>query len=221
MPQFKPVRNLGLVVVTFLALLLLVDVGSVISSLFQIELLERMQLGDYTMQEADANDFRQMLIGVVWFLGFVTTAIVFIVWTHRAYKNVDALGGNRSMGPGWAIGAWFAPILNLIRPYQIVRESYTAAVLRDDPVATVNAPVWLTGWWILWVVNNIFGNIVFRLDEPEQISGYITNTKLYIASDVASMVAGVAAIVVVLKVSQAQTEAGERQPIENVQDVFA
>lgn len=221
MPDFKPLHTLSLVVISALGLLIFIDLVSVASSLAQIELLERMQIGDYTMEEADANDLRQMAIGVVWFLAFLATAIVFIVWTHRAYKNVDSLGGMRSMGPGWAIGCWFVPFLNFVRPYQVVRECHSAAVADDDPVTTVNAPLWLNAWWALWIGNNIFGNVVFRLDEPAEISGYITNTKLYIASDITSMIAATAAIIVVRKVTRAQTEAGQRQPIERVQSVFS
>jgi len=220
MPQFKPVQALGLAVVALLALLLLLELASVVSSLFQIELLTRMQVGDFTMDEADANDIRQGCIGLVWLAGFVVTAIVFIIWNHRAYKNVDAIGGGRSMGPGWAIGGWFVPFLNLVRPFQVMRECWAAAVADDEPVVAVSAPWWMSMWWALWIINNILGNIVFRFEEPQEISGLITNTWWYIANDCTSIAAGVAAIVVVLKVTRAQTEAGQRTPIQNMAEVF-
>lgn len=221
MPAFKPVRTLGLAVVTLLSLLLLVDLVSIVSSLAQIELLDRMAVGDFTLEEADMNDLRQAAIGILWFLGFVATAIVFIIWHHRAYKNVEAMGGARSMGTGWAIGGWFVPFLNWVRPYQVMRECWSAAVVREQPVATVNAPFWLTLWWGLWVADNILGNIVFRLEETSEIPGLIANTKWFIASDVTSILAAVAAIVVVLKVTRAQTEAGQASPVQNLEEVFA
>ncbi len=220
MPGFKPLQTLGMAVVSLLGLLLLLELGSIVSSLFQIELLTRMQVGDFTMEEADANDMRQGCIGLVWLGTFIVTAIIFIIWNHRAYKNVDSFGGVRSMGPGWAIGGWFVPFLNLVRPFQVMRECWAAAVATEEPVAMVNAPPWLSLWWGLWIVNNILGNVVFRFEEPQEISGYITNTWWYIASDVTSIAAGAAAIAVVLKVTRAQTKAGNRAPIQDIAEVF-
>ena len=55
----------------------------------------------------NASDTRQMLMGWVHVDRLrVAGAIVFIMWIHRAYQNVDAIDpGRRRYGYGWAIGA--------------------------------------------------------------------------------------------------------------------
>lgn len=62
---------------------------------------------DYTLEEADANDLRQGVIGVAQFALLIVTAVFFIRWFKPAYENVAPLGGERRYGVGWAIGAWF------------------------------------------------------------------------------------------------------------------
>jgi Domain of unknown function (DUF4328) len=38
-------------------------------------------------------------------IGFVLTGIVFLMWIHRAYSNLPALGArNLETSPGWAVG---------------------------------------------------------------------------------------------------------------------
>ena len=58
----------------------------------------------------------------------IITGIIYLMWLHRAYQNLPALGVTKlDATPGWAVGYYFIPILNLFRPYQtmveILRES--------------------------------------------------------------------------------------------------
>jgi hypothetical protein len=221
MQPFKPMKVVGVITMACLGFVMLMDLSSVVSSIAQLELLGRMAIGDYTMQEAEANDLRQNLIAVAGLVAFVLSVIAFLVWTYRAYRNVDALGGVRSMGPGWAVGAWFVPILNWFRPFQVVREAWAAPVGRDDPYSAVKAPYWLRLWWGLWIANNLISNIVFRFDETNDIGELIGNTKWFIAADTLSLAAGAAAIVVVHRVTDLQTEAATDTRPENLAEVFA
>ena len=44
----------------------------------------------------------------------LAAAALFITWLHRASRNQVHLGASRiRFGPGWTIGGWFVPILNL------------------------------------------------------------------------------------------------------------
>jgi Domain of unknown function (DUF4328) len=59
----------------------------------EYELIGRMLRGDYwTMKEATASDDRIAAIGDIYIVFFIITAIVFLVWIHRAYSNLSALG---------------------------------------------------------------------------------------------------------------------------------
>ena len=57
-------------------------------------------------------------------VGVVTiAAIVFAcIWQHRAASAARALGYPAARSPGWGVGCWFVPIVNLWMPYGAVRD---------------------------------------------------------------------------------------------------
>lgn len=62
---------------------------------------------------------------VLHLLLFVATVIVFLIWFHRCYTNITYLSGHRTEhSSGWAVGAWFVPFLNFVRPYQMTQETW-------------------------------------------------------------------------------------------------
>ena len=77
-------------------------------------------------------------------VGVVTVAaIVFAcIWQHRAASAARALGYPAARSPGWGVGCWFVPIVNLWMPYGAVRDCLPpghperARVLR---------------WWVAWL----------------------------------------------------------------------
>lgn len=84
-------------------------------------------------------------------IGSLVSFILLMVWFYRSHKNLQSFN---TMGlkysPGWAVGSWFIPILNLFRPFQITHEIWTAS---DPEASTVS---WKQGkyslvtilWWI-------------------------------------------------------------------------
>jgi hypothetical protein len=146
---------------------------------------------DYTLEEADANDLRQGVIGVAQFALLIVTAVFFIRWFKRAYENVAPLGGERRYGVGWAIGAWFVPILNLWRPKQIANDIWRATNAPGDPGIS---PL-LTSWWAAFLISNWASQIAFRAalsgDTPEELQ---TASAVYAVSDGVDFVAALLAI---------------------------
>lgn len=69
----------------------------------------------------------------------LTWNILYLVATYRVTANSHALGNPRpETSPGFAVGSYFIPILNLFKPYQVMKECYTAC--RADGGV-------LLGWW--------------------------------------------------------------------------
>ncbi|MEE2641242.1 MAG: DUF4328 domain-containing protein [Planctomycetota bacterium] len=136
---FQPIAGLGKAAMILLVLGALVDLLSLGSSAMQWALLNQIKNGgEITEAAAQANDVREMLIGLVTLLVYLVTAIVFLVWFHRAYKNLPALGGrNLATTPGWATGSFFIPILNLFRPYQAVAEIWKTVAPPGRPQTIV------------------------------------------------------------------------------------
>src|SRR5215831_5056044 len=81
---------------------------------------------------------------------------VFLVWFYRARKNADGRGQEQRLGPGWAIGVWVTPIVNLWFPYQIMADIWRANLTAERRTNKA----WLPGfWWGCWIAGDIFGLI--------------------------------------------------------------
>jgi len=81
---------------------------------------------------------------------------VFLVWFYRARKNADGRGQEQRLGPGWAIGVWVTPIVNLWFPYQIMADIWRANLTAERRTNKA----WLPGfWWGSWIAGDIFGLI--------------------------------------------------------------
>src|ERR1700690_2911245 len=57
-----------------------------------------------------------MLLGLANFTVVVLTAVYVCLWLHRAFTNLRALRINTVMSPGWAVGSFFVPFVNLVVP---------------------------------------------------------------------------------------------------------
>jgi hypothetical protein len=81
-------------------------------------------------------------------VGLLTIGAVVIacIWQYRAASAARALGFPALRSPGWGVGCWFVPIVNLWMPYQAVRDCLPP----DDPNRRLVLRWWLTllamGW---------------------------------------------------------------------------
>ncbi len=93
----------------------------------------------------------------------VATAVVFVVWFHRAYWNLPRLGiVHLRYGTGWAVGAWFVPILNLFRPKGIADDIWRGsdpALPATSPLPVRRVPLTLTLWWATFVSSAVLAGV--------------------------------------------------------------
>lgn len=132
---------------------------AMLSGFMQAELLNR---GTFSEAEGQANDTREQIIGLLQVALYLFTVVIFGRWIVRANKNVRALGADGlRITPGWAVGYFFVPIVNLWRPYQAMKDLWRAS---QNPVAwtSIAASSILATWWTLWILSNLFGNMSFR-----------------------------------------------------------
>lgn len=133
---------------------------SVVSYGFQYKLLNDASLGKVITQEAaSANDLRVVIITLVYTAMYILSGVLFILWFRRAYYNQEIKIGRMESTNGWAAGAWFVPILNLFKPYQLMQEIYINAenYLVNHQLDTKNKSRYqLIGiWWFFWVALSI------------------------------------------------------------------
>ena len=103
----------------------------------------------------EADDRVQGLGAAIYLVGLVVFVLL-IIWTWRASKNLEVLGRrDPTLGPGWAIGAWFIPLANSVLVFLVLRDvwrSGEAAVAWGDRAwkqARVGAA--LIVWWVLLI----------------------------------------------------------------------
>ena len=96
-------------------------------------------------------------------MGAVLTAfILLMIWVHRAYRNLHALGA-RYLGdsPAMAVGSFFIPLVNLVMPALIVGAIWRGSELHPAVAATKSegrrpgVPALVVIWWVLWVASGV------------------------------------------------------------------
>jgi len=222
--EFKPIGRRATWVFWIFIVLLVVDVIAIVSDLSLAETLRKVMAG-WTISPAElaASDEREAAIGVVQTMLLVASAIAFLMWVHRAYRNLPSLGAKGlRFTPGWAVGWFFVPVMCLFRPYQAMSEIWRASLfpsrdLRDDGLGWKRVPTSpLVGWWwAVYLIANWVGWLVLRmsatamLDANSELSDFLTATYLMTASDVLDVVYIPAALVMVKRITRFQ-EAGQR-----------
>ncbi len=152
----------------------------------QIMLLQRIDRGDMVSNnEVEFSDYSVSLISVLDFLVYLAGAIVFLFWLYRVSANLPALGvQDMRWSPGWAVGWWFIPVMNIFRPYQVVKEIWLASSADAQPGAWRDGPVSsiLGLWWLVFLAGRIVIAIASRMNRSTgvDIDAYISAFVLHI-----------------------------------------
>jgi len=190
-------------------LCLALDLVAIASGFMQRGLLSRIAAGDQLgPDEADTNDAREHLIGVIQICAFALTGIVWLVWLYRAYANLRLVGSRKSQfTPGWAVGYWFVPLFNLLRAYQIVVDLWLRSDTGNaaDTVASLPRPQLVAAWWTVYLLSGAAGRWSASLfSDAHSASELLTVTNVDMLANGLSIVAAVLAIAVVRGIDQRQ-----------------
>jgi hypothetical protein len=121
-----------------------------------------------------ANVWQGAYVGAL--ILFLVSGILVLCWIHRAHSNLPGLGnGAVQYTPGWCVGYWFIPILNLYRPYQAMCELMNGSDPKRYPRPTVDLPLQsgnllLGFWWLFWILLWITGRVQRFLRDSEDMA---------------------------------------------------
>ena len=233
---FRPTRTIALWTMILLGLSLILDIINISINLTELVLASKYPdtIAASLSNESDSFTdmpggvlqatvvFLELGMGVFFVLVSIGTIVVFLIWMHRSYKNLKPLG-SRSMeySPAWAVGSWFVPFVNLVRPYGIIKEIWfksdpDTVEMEDSPlsytleISQIAAPMFGL-WWAFWILSNIFTNISTRLTfGAETLDQHVTSFWLAIVASVLSIVAAALAITVVRAITARQGERYKR-----------
>ncbi len=167
MKNLKPNTQNAKYAIVLIWVMLLIEIISLISGSMQYNLLESVSNGiEITPESANANDKREQLIGFIYIIAFLISAVTFIKWFQRAYSNLHLKVDNLSSSENWPVYCWFIPILNLFRPFQIMEEMFTKTnvlLIKNNTNKNINLSKNIVKvWWGLWLLNNFIGQFFFR-----------------------------------------------------------
>ncbi|MGP0031455.1 MAG: DUF4328 domain-containing protein [Acidimicrobiales bacterium] len=88
------------------------------------------------------NNSNGALVTVGALLGLATIAAVVCacIWQYRAASTARALGLPAKHSPGWGVGSWFVPVVNLWMPYQAIRD----CLAKEDARRALVAWYWVS-----------------------------------------------------------------------------
>lgn len=142
---------------------------------------------------------------------YLITAIFFLIWLNKANKNLTPLGADYlEFTSGWAVGWWFIPFANLVKPFQVVKEVWRES---DPEVAESSgflsnvaggAPGYIALWWGLWIASNVANNIAASTSQATSSESVQLSGAVFVASGSLGVAAAVLAIMVVRDITQRQ-----------------
>ena len=139
-------------------------------------------------------------------LTYLGAGIAFVTWERRARTNLDAFGvRGLKWGPGWTLGGWFIPLANLVIPVLVLGEidkatATRAAAVRESEfgwgASDTGRPIFVF-WAVAWPVNVVASYVAAALSSSYATAGAAIRVLVEVA-------AGVAAILLVLRITNSQ-----------------
>lgn len=182
MENLRPNGQRAKTAITMIWVVLILEIISLISGYLQYDLLQVVANGgDISIEAAESNDLREQAIGIVYLIAFIISGVTFIQWFRRAYFNLHLKVNHLSHTEGWAAGSWFVPIINLYRPYRIMKELYKETnellIKKGLSVSGSLTSSALGFWWTFWILSSILGRFISRMD-GESIEELMTSSVL-------------------------------------------
>lgn len=166
---FITLRGRANVVVALLVASVIVSLLSILAERDIQSLIDAALAGQTVgLAEVEAADDRVGLYALGGFVVLVGTAIAFLAWFHRAYVNIERLGArDLRASKGWSIGSWFVPIMNLVRPKQLMDDIWRAS---DPARPAADSESWRSApssglihlWWAAFLFGGLVSNIAAR-----------------------------------------------------------
>jgi hypothetical protein len=178
-----------------------------------------------TSEAAEVNDLRQQIVGILFLCAYIISGITFIRWMRRAYYNYQLKIDYALYKDAAVAYSWFVPILCLYRPYQIMKElfSETKRLLAgpSEEKSGNFSSSYIGGWWALWIISSIAGQISFRIMlNAETVSELTDSTLASIISAFIDLPLGIITLAVIKDYSKMEpalalleNEVKEIQPI--------
>lgn len=134
---------------------------------------------------------------------FIPSAVLFVIWFARAYKNVWRRE-KTEMSPGWAIGSWFIPVYSLYKPFQLAKEVANKNSLRlskKNPLVNI-----MVLWWVFWIFSSLLSNIEGQIESRSYDIESETMLVFSMFSSITGVIAGILCISYIIHIKKLESE---------------
>uniref|UniRef100_A0A832DE50 DUF4328 domain-containing protein n=1 Tax=Ignavibacterium album TaxID=591197 RepID=A0A832DE50_9BACT len=148
----------------FLKTMLWISLGiNLLSLLFDNMQMTLLSAGSFSQAQDESNEARRQIVALLYLGAFIVTGITFLKWIYRANLNCHGFGAQgMKFSPGWSIGYYFIPLLNLYLPYEAMKEIWKVSRNPSDWQNEMGSPL-LGWWWALWLISNFLAYLLFRM----------------------------------------------------------
>jgi hypothetical protein len=214
-----PGRKIAIATMILLGICVFVNLLGIGPQLLLYEFAGRVKIVEVGMkfdafaQEEETIDQMIMLSGLVELLVLLPTAVLFCCWIYRANANLRILEARRRrFSPGWAVGYFFIPFINLVRPCQVAQEIWRGS----DPEYVGQDYTWKNApgsavvgfWWAFYLMDGVVARISFAA-QPKGNNPALDDIQRSCVIDIASnsltIVAGLLAILMIGRILRRQT----------------
>ena len=162
-----------------------------------------------TVDPGAARRYDAVTLGgvVMLFVTYLAGGVLFITWLFRAHRSDRMQAEQLRHGSGWAIGGWFVPVLNLVRPIQMVLDLRRGAA--GSPAGGL--PV---AWWLTYLVSGVVTTVATFLlpDASTSDAAYLEVWQQSMAVDGAGSALAAASGVLAVLVVRSSTRMVEASP---------
>jgi hypothetical protein len=110
-------------------------------------------------------------LALLYVLVALGSALLIALWIWRAHANLRTLGlDGLNFSPSWAVLSFLVPLLNLVVPFQAMRELYNRSIGEDALFAAQSAPD-VTSWWACYLTGGFIPAVLLAMKSVGPLTG--------------------------------------------------
>jgi hypothetical protein len=211
--DYRSPRLLANVVIAMIVAMVIAKLGLAATQIQQLHVLQ--QIADHAFASRDEMvaiaQRSDRMVAIVAGLSGLSVLIGYIaggMWIYRVACNARALGA-RGLDdkPGWAVGWYFVPFMNLARPFRAMEQIWRASTMPGQWQKRTSAPPLLRWWWGAWLIFNFGGYLVMRsTPHSSDIQDLIRQAQLALGLSPIAIAANVLFLMIVLGLTRIQEQ---------------
>lgn len=143
----------------------------------------------------------------------LATAVVFLLWLHRAHRNVRMLGVERlGFSPRAALAAFLVPVVNFVVPVRVVSQLWRASrpeTPRGPRWWEVRGPMFIVVWWALVVASSLADPMWWHLSGGVESLAVGGSTLLFLVAQLGRVAASLLTVAIVWTIDAEQARSFE------------